>query len=55
MTKETMSLLQSLGEKEKAAFFDYIRKTGTLGIIADLLAVEYKEFNQCKTKGDYHA
>jgi|11_taG_2_1085331.scaffolds.fasta_scaffold156552_2 hypothetical protein len=55
MTKETMSLLQSLGENEKAAFFEYIRKTGTLEIIADLLAVEYHEFNQSKQKEIYHA
>ena len=41
-----MTLLQSLDKKEKAAFFEYIRKTGTLNIIADLLSVEYREFNQ---------
>jgi len=55
MTKETMTLLQSLGENEKAAFFQYMRQNGALDIIADLLAAEYHDYQQSKHEGIYNA
>jgi len=55
MTKETMSLLQSLGENEKAAFFEYMRQNGALDIIADLLAAEYHDYEQSKHTETYNA
>lgn len=50
-----MTLLQSLGENEKAAFFQYMRQNGALDIIADLLAAEYHDYQQSKHKEIYNA